>query len=211
MLYKNEDIILPKTLRLLNDLQNDSILDNFTLAGGTALALQIGHRHSIDLDFFTQEDFDTEALLNHLSSKFDFITDNVAKNTLSGVINGVKIDLLKHGYPWIYPVLEDDNLRLASIEDIAAMKINAIVHSGKRQKDFYDIYFLLEFFNLSKILDFYESKYKNAHKIIGIKALTWFKEIDFLYDPPSLKEDLTFEKVKARIREATEFPERKFS
>ena len=143
MLHKDQNVILSTTLELLVTLQQDEELSSFFLVGGTALALQIGHRFSVDLDLFTQNPFDTQSLSDSLASKYDFKISSVSKNTLLGVVNSVKVDFLTHAYPLVNPILEIEGLRLASVEDIGAMKLNAIAHSGQRLKDFIDVYCLL--------------------------------------------------------------------
>ena len=98
MIFTNKEIILPETLELLEQLKKDPLLDDFFLVGGTALALQIGHRLSVDLDLFTQQPIDTRELENHLSRKYDFFTDYVAPNTLKGFVNDIKTDFITHDY-----------------------------------------------------------------------------------------------------------------
>lgn len=159
MLHKSHDIILPETLHLLGQIQQDKVFDEFFLVGGTALALHIGHRLSVDLDFFSLSPFDNQQLEFHLGQQFGFSTDYVAANTLKGYIRNVKIDFLTHAYPLVNPLLREEGLCLASMEDIGAMKLNAIAHSGNRQKDFFDLYFLLEHCSMHTLLDAYQIKY----------------------------------------------------
>ena len=176
MLHKTADIILPPTLNLLEELQQDEQLDAFTLVGGTALALQIGHRFSVDLDFFCFEAFDTQTLSEHLSG-YGFHISAIEKNTLLGVIRGVKTDFIVHQYPMVKPLVREDGLRLASIVDISAMKLNAISHNGQRLKDFIDIYCLLETLPLQSMLDAYTQKYPNSNLMIPLKGVTYFDEV----------------------------------
>ncbi len=141
MLYKNT--VEKRTLELLIKLQSNPEFSNFYLAGGTALALQIGHRKSIDLDFFSLHDFDNNYLLEFLEHDFEFYLDYSDKNTLKGSINDIKIDILSHKYPLVKQVVKYDRIILYSVEDIIAMKLNAIAGNGTRSKDFIDIYFTL--------------------------------------------------------------------
>lgn len=175
MLFKNT--IEESTLELLKKLQSTDELKNFCLAGGTALALQIGHRKSIDLDFFTQKDFDSNFLLEFLEQNFDFKLDFSAKNTLKGSINNIKIDLISHKYPLVKPIIEIEDVFLHSIEDIAAMKLNAIAGNGTRSKDFIDVYFILKQYSVKDILDFYKKKYQSRNVLHIIKSLTYFDDI----------------------------------
>ena len=210
MIFKEADIILPETLALLRRIQSDAFLDQFVLVGGTALALQINHRLSIDLDFFTTQPFDNQMYESYLSQKYGLQTDYVAINTIKGFIQDIKVDFITHAYPFIHPLIVEEDLRLASLEDIGAMKLNAIAHSGKRQKDFYDLYFLLENFSLATLLDSYTKKYPNSNPIIPLKGVTWFEDIDFEIEKPLLKRKIGFGEVKKRLLEATKHPEKVF-
>lgn len=210
MIYTNKEVILPNTLELLKQLQNDIVLSDFFLVGGTSLALQIGHRLSIDLDLFTQKNIDTQQLESHLSESYGFFSDYIAKNTLKGFINNVKTDFITHNYPLVNPLVKENSFRLASLEDIAAMKLNAIAHSGNRQKDFFDIYFLLEHYSLASLLKAYEKKYPQSNPVIALKGLVYFEDIDFEIEDPVLARKVTFEEVKDRILLASEEPDRVF-
>lgn len=211
MLHKNPTVILPETLQLLEQIQQDEVFRDFFLMGGTALALHIGHRLSVDLDFFTLAPFDNAFLEAHLHQQYGFSTDYAAANTLRGTALRVKVDFLTHAYPLVKPLCNEDGLRLASLEDIGAMKLNAIAHGGNRQKDFYDLYFLLEYRSMRTLLDAYQSKYPNSNPIIPLKGLTWFEDIDFELERPLLAHAIDFEVVKTRLIEATNQPDRIFS
>ncbi|HRD80225.1 MAG TPA: nucleotidyl transferase AbiEii/AbiGii toxin family protein [Saprospiraceae bacterium] len=210
MLYKSQDVILPETLELLSQIQQDQVFNEFFLVGGTALALHIGHRLSIDLDLFSTGSFDNYQIETHLSQVYGFSTDYVAPNTLKGFAQNVKMDFLTHAYPLVNALCEEDGLRLASIPDIGAMKLNAIAHSGNRQKDFFDLYFLLEHYSLRSLLDAYQIKYPNSNPIIPLKAITWFEDIDFEIEKPLLKRSVRFEAVKSRLLQAATLPDKVF-
>ncbi len=207
MIIQDADIILPRTLQLLEQLQQDVMFKDYFLVGGTALALQIGHRLSIDLDLFTQTNFDTQILQNHLSINYGFYADFIAPNTLKGFIEDVKVDFITHPYPLVQALIEEEAVRLASIVDIAAMKLNAIAHSGNRQKDFYDMYFLLEQISLKTMLDAFQEKYPRANPVVPLKGLTYFEDIDFEIEYPVLKRQVSFDEVKARLTAATLNPD----
>lgn len=88
----------------------DPSLSDFFLVGGTALALQIGHRVSIDIDLFTIKDFDENGMLTTLEKQYNFNQTYQDKNTLKGEIDGIKVDLISHAYPSIKPlVVNEDN------------------------------------------------------------------------------------------------------
>jgi len=210
LIHTNKEIILPGTFELLQQLQADPQLDSFFLVGGTALALHIGHRLSIDLDLFTKQPIDTQNLESYLSKTYNFFTDYVATNTLKGITNNVKTDFITHNYKLVNPLITQESLRLASIEDIGAMKLNAIAHSGNRQKDFFDFYFLLEHFPLSIYLEAFEVKYPNSNPVLALKGLTYFDDIDFEIEKPILTRKITFKQVKARLQKAAKSPFKQF-
>ena len=112
-------------------------LQEFYLVGGTALALHYGHRKSIDLDIFTHVPFDANVLSEFLRREFDLNEVAVATNTVLGQINGIKTDFIVHQYPPIRTIVTINRVRLLSVEDIAAMKLNAIANRGSK-KDFWD-------------------------------------------------------------------------
>lgn len=97
MLFK--ETIEESTLELLSKLMGDELLSNFVLVGGTALALQIGHRISVDLDLFTSQPFDAEELTDYLRTNYGFELDFISTNTVKGEINGVQVDCIAHQYP----------------------------------------------------------------------------------------------------------------
>lgn len=198
MLHKNT--LEKSTLELLITLQGDDTLKDFSLAGGTSLALQIGHRTSIDLDLFSLSDFDSASMLEHLEHTYDYRLDYSARNTLKGSIQNIKVDLISHRYPLVNPILETEKLKLYSIPDIAAMKLNAIAVNGTRSKDFIDVYFILKKLSLNDILQAYKNKYKNRNLLHVVKSLNYFEDIN-VQDWPDmiLEKDLTLTQVKRSI------------
>ena len=198
MLQKNT--VETSTLELLIKLQADKALKELHLAGGTSLALQMGHRKSIDLDLFSQHDFNTNSLLEYLEQNYHFKTDYTAQNTLKGSINNIKLDIISHKYTLVKPILNIESTRLYSIEDIAAMKLNAIAGNGTRSKDFIDIYFILKLFTLEEILSFYKAKYKERNIMHVVKSLNYFEDIG-IQDWPEmiLEQNLSLQKVKTNL------------
>ena len=154
---------------------------HFYLAGGTALALQIGHRDSIDFDFFTDEDFDTEVLfqtLKEIFSTHEVLKTHEEKNTLYITINNtIKISFITFKYPLLLPVVEDQYLRLASTKDIACMKLSAIT-SRFNFKDYVDIFFLFKQFTLQDMLESAQIKFKDIDTNVILKALVYFDDIE---------------------------------
>jgi len=191
-------------LELLISLQEKPYLEGFYLVGGTALSLYLGHRKSIDIDLFSNFGFDTSQLIENLQQDFDFEIFGTAINILKGSINQVKIDLIAHRYPNINRPLRIDNISLLSIQDILAMKLNAIATSGQRSKDFIDIYFALNEFDLEDMLDFYKRKYKQSNVVHVLKSLIWFGDVDLSDWPVLLSEpDLKWREVTSKIESIT--------
>jgi predicted nucleotidyltransferase component of viral defense system len=202
MLHKST--IDASTLELLRQLQQKEYLKGFYLVGGTALALKMGHRKSVDLDLFSNFSFDTNQLLENLSADFPFKLLFSANNTLKGSINQVQVDILAHRYPLVAEPVIIENISMLSNEDIAAMKLNAISVSGQRVKDFIDIYYLLRTYTVEEMTEFYKKKYSQYNDANVLKSLCWFDDID-LSDWPVLLESpqLNWKTVKNSIEKAT--------
>ena len=187
MLY--QEAVDSRTLDLIRNLQSRDYLNGFHLVGETALALCLSHRHSIDIDLFSNFAWDSEVLLEQLQNDFGFQLYFAATNTLKGSIGNVKVDLLAHRYPLIEEPHLLNGMSLLSLPDIAAMKLNAIMTSGQRVKDFVDIWFLLQRFDLKQLLAFFRQKYSAASDTIVLKSLMWFEDVDlsewpvFMVDP----------------------------
>ncbi len=168
------------------------------LAGGTALALQIGHRKSIDLDFFGLVEFEQLAI-NELFSGFNSIEVlQKTKNINIFEINDVKVDFVNYSYPWLQKAVIIDGVLMAHKEDIAAMKIAAITGRGSK-KDFVDLYLLLQDYSLQQILDFYTQKYFDASIYLAIKSLTYFDDANQEENPEMIMA-ISWETIKTRIK-----------
>jgi hypothetical protein len=203
-----KEAIESDTLRLLEALQADSMFKLFHLAGGTSLALQLGHRLSVDLDLFTTSTFDNNIYLEHLENEYKFILDYQAKNTLKGSINNIKVDFIRHGYNLLSPLIETENIRIYSMPDIAAMKVNTITGNGTRSKDFVDLYFLLDQYTINGMLEFYRTKYNERNTFQALKSLNYYEEVDLSDWPVFIQgKEVAWEKVKiqidAKCKEAT--------
>jgi len=202
MLHKST--VDESTLELLRQLQQKDYLKGFYLVGGTALALKMGHRKSVDLELFSNFSFDTTQLLENLSADFPFKLLFSANNTLKGSINKVQVDILAHRYPLIAEPDNVENISILSNEDIVAMKLNAITVSGQRVKDFIDIYYLLNSFTVEEMIGFYKKKYAQYNDANVLKSLCWFNDVD-LSDWPVLLEapQLNWKTVKNKIEKTT--------
>jgi len=190
--------IEPVTLELLKSFMQKNYLADFVLAGGTALAFQIGHRRSIDLDMFTGKDFDSDVLLSKLLNDYEILVLLKMPNTLICNINNIKVDFIRFKYPPIRPLIEVDDFRLFDIIDIAAMKIDAITGRGNK-KDFFDLYFLLKQFKLTSLLEFYKEKYQHQTLFHVIRSISYFKDAENNPEPLVFDTKVTWSKVKKQI------------
>lgn len=148
----------------------------FYMAGGTALALQIGHRRSYDFDFYTRQPFDSEEILRLVALK---VPQTRLAQGSEGSFRFVRQDIPITGFYYPYellrPPIDLEFSRLASLEDIAAMKVLAISQRGL-QRDFIDLYYLANMFGLDKILDFAQKKYPAFDRYNALKALVYFDD-----------------------------------
>ena len=209
-MLRKETVSRP-TLELLKTLMNDPMLARFFLVGGTALALHIGHRISIDLDLFSTETFDSEQLLEHLEMQYYYELDYRGNNTLKGSINGIKVDLISHRYPMADAILVTEEVRMASLKDIAAMKLNAISDNGTRLKDFVDIAFLSNSLNLFDMINAFQIKYASRNPTMLIKALDYHTDIDFTDSIELLNGNYNWGDIEQRLKFMTVKPQTLFT
>jgi len=176
-------------------------LQSFNLVGGTAIALKYGHRISVDLDLFSTEIFEHQIVIEALQKAFgDLFTydGDFSKWGIFCFIDGVKLDLVYYPHPMLYSFELWDTIRIYDDRDLVAMKIQAILGRGKK-KDFWDLAELLEYYDLSQIIDFHKAKYPNQMLLISIPmAIVYFNDADNSDDPVSLKGQ-TWNKVKSKI------------
>ena len=198
--------VYPATLELLKRLMAFEPLSKFNLVGGTALALQFGHRISFDLDFFLEVSFDSETLKRSIVEEFgdENITWQLEKDyTLLLKINDIKVDILYYPYELIDSVLVEDGIRMLSPKDIAAMKLSSVSKRGAK-KDFFDIYELLQQqYSLKDMFGFYEQKFKNRELSFIARSLLYFNDAEADQDPIMIKK-YTWSKVKNEIRKQVE-------
>ena len=191
------------TLVLLKRLEEIPLFERLRLVGGTSLALQLGHRHSIDLDFFGDIEATHNEIYNELTKYgFDVYSRHITSRIHIFNIDGVKVDIVNYPYEWIEPVFETENIRLASLKDIIPMKLEAITNRGTK-KDFIDIYFLLQHFSLEQMLHFYEIKYTKGSPFNVIRSLSYFKDAE--EDPmPKMFIPIEWRNVKSTIKDVIE-------
>ncbi len=200
----HDETVLPGTFTLLKELSKLDSFQKFSLVGGTALSLRYGHRHSEDLDFFSNERFDRQLIIEELIKIYSnqFIHQETGfKKSLFCSIKDVKVDVVYYPHPLIRPLINEDDIIFYSDEDIAAMKIQAILGRGKK-KDFWDLALLLEKHGLGNIIDWHTEKFPNQMLLISIpQTITYFDDANLSQDPICLL-GLSWEDIKNKIRSA---------
>jgi predicted nucleotidyltransferase component of viral defense system len=176
MFYNVLDKKRREILPLLKSFKKD-----FYLAGGTALALQIGHRDSVDFDFFSKKDINTKELFNKVKDVFrghKILKIQEEENTLTVIIDD-NIDLSFFGYKYklIKPLIKEEYFNLASIEDIGCMKFSAII-GRKINKDYIDLYYILQKLKLRNLLDAAKRKMPELDSNLIIKNLVYFEDVE---------------------------------
>jgi Nucleotidyl transferase AbiEii toxin, Type IV TA system len=172
------EVIDPATGQALRDLREASALDQFYLAGGTGLALRLGHRRSIDLDFFSSEAFDEQ-----------YTVTKVQATLHTG-----------YSYPVLFPMNESKGVRVADSRDIACMKISAIAGRGTK-RDFIDLYVVSKDYKLASLLELFREKFAQANysTVHLLKSLVYFEEAE--KDPmPDMLAPVSWEVVTQFLR-----------
>lgn len=176
----------PHTLELLKELSAVPEFSALRLVGGTSLALQYGHRTSIDLDFFGI--FDVDVAFSDILRRYGQLTVIKESSRIKVyLLDGVKVDFVYYDFPWLAPSLEAEGLTLATPPDIAAMKVNAIEGRGSK-KDFIDLYYLLKHYTLQEILDFYQQKYPEHSVFRALMSMSYFEDAEMQPMPRMLGE-----------------------
>jgi len=182
---------------ILNKLMKIKELESFQLVGGTSLGLLLGHRISVDIDFFTDAEYNTidfKAIDKRLKESFKYVSfvfegnSSIGKSYFIGNSEDetVKVDMF-YTESFAFPQIEYNGLRLSQLEEIVAMKLEVISNSG-RKKDFWDIHELMEHFSWKEMLSFYKRRYPYGHSLEEvINKLTDFISADSDFDPKCLK------------------------
>lgn len=194
------EAINQKTQCVFRKINQAEFIKDFYLAGGTALAIHLGHRESIDLDFFSQKEFSSVKIKNKLSNLGSFELISEEAGTLHCLLDEVKISFFHYPYQLLFPFVNFEKTNLADERDITAMKIDAVSSRGSK-KDFIDLYFLLEKYSLKNIFDFFEKKYSQIkfNRLHILKSLIFFDDAEKDPEPIMLK-NISWDKVKNEIK-----------
>lgn len=183
------EVLSRNTQEALALLGESSVLKDAYLAGGTAVALQLGHRISIDLDFFTSKRFDVNMTARALKESGNFLIKQISWGTLQGYFKKVRFSLFVYEYPVLFHSKRFHNIKILDIKDIGAMKLAAISDRGVK-RDFIDLYFICKKgVSLSYLLRLYDKKYKKLkNNLIHIqKSLVYFDDADSEEMPKMLR------------------------
>jgi len=186
-----------KTKNTLALLGRSHLLDDAYLGGGSACALQLGHRISVDFDFFTPEEFDTKELIKSLQKIGRFEVERKSWGTVSGLMEGTRFSIFVYKYPVLFPYKSIFKINIADLRDIVAMKIDTIATRG-RKRDFIDLYFICKKrISLEEALSLYNRKYgKLSSNIIHIqKSLVYFVDAE-IEEMPRMLKSVNWEDVK---------------
>jgi predicted nucleotidyltransferase component of viral defense system len=188
------------TYLLLQDIfKTEVIKNNFALAGGTSLALQIGHRKSIDLDIFCTHQFDVKELEIILTTNSDFTFAYTGNNSrmLFGNINNIKCDFVNEPATLLEPFTVIDGVSFFSVKDIAAMKLHTICGRGKK-KDFFDVYALLQLYSRETLIDWFTQKYDEKQLFFLWRSILYFEDAE---NDPDIEGYSPFTKKWEEIKE----------
>lgn len=192
------DTVTEDMRAVMREFFNSTMGSRFYLAGGTALSLQLGHRQSVDLDLFSPTE-DIPSIRARLEESLSALKPELSDASWGNLVftaKNVRVGFFGYGYALLKPLMEDENLRLASIEDIALMKMDALLSRANR-KDFYDLYFISQKVPLKSLLDLAPKKYPSVRdfEVQVTKRLVYFESAD--HDPdPTLLQPVSWDAVK---------------
>jgi len=193
--------VSPQLKKLIEQVSANEAFSNFRLGGGTALALQLGHRVSVDADFISENISDKKELADLVSRQIEVVSDlHIGEIGVFLKSGGIKLDFLSWNIPFIRPVVAEPGFRLLHTEEIAAMKLYAITQRGEK-KDYYDIAVLLKSYSIEQLLQFYKERHPKNDTSVVVRFLISFSDIDFQPEPHHLI-DFNWEQAKAVLTQS---------
>jgi predicted nucleotidyltransferase component of viral defense system len=180
-------------LELLTELQKEPLLKDHVLAGGTALALQLGHRKSIDIDLFSNKYQNNKNILNMLENKYKYYElINIDDKSLQVIIKNIKVDIIGINQNIIDLPIIEENIKYFGKKDIAAMKLRAVLYR-MQPRDYIDIVYLLKEISMDYMFELYKQKFnENDITMLKIKLLASkdFQNKDWVNEIVMLKNDI---------------------
>jgi len=175
-----------KLLSKLQHLKNEG----FYLAGGTGLALLLGHRTSADFDFYSQNAFDVKKVFSQIKQSVNTVQPiQIQEDTLILKCEGIMASFFVYPYSLLRPLVDLKEIFVASLEDIAAMKLVAIIQRGTK-RDFIDVYYLIKKLGLDYMLKLSGEKYEEFNSYLALQSLLYFEDAE--------KEKLSHRKIKIK-------------
>ncbi|MEW6108620.1 MAG: nucleotidyl transferase AbiEii/AbiGii toxin family protein [Nitrospirota bacterium] len=208
-----EKVLSKNAKQSLAILGKSRLLDSAYLAGGTALALQLGHRYSYDFDFFIPEKFDENIITQRISELLsDFILERKEWGTILGYSGDTRFSLFYFNYPLLFETLPFSGINIADIKDIVPMKIAAIADRGTK-RDFIDLYFIFsesKIMDINEAFDLYDKKFKalKQNKVHILKSLVYFNDAEKDPMPQMIKKVKWSEVKNFFIRKQKKFTDR---
>jgi len=193
--------ISPQTLKTLKLIADLDFVKGYYLAGGTACALHLGHRLSYDLDFFSTDSSLPEEIRNFLLKRGHLEIYQNEVDTFNGSLNGTKLSFFKYPYPLLQPLTNFEGIKVASLPDLACMKLEAIASRGVK-RDFIDLYFILKWVELKQAAVWFEKKYSQQNISFShvLKSLVYFDDAES--DPlPKMLKVVKWEEIKLFFRQ----------
>lgn len=202
------DTLPSKTAALVEKIQAGHkdlmFLKKFYLSGGTGLSLHLGHRESIDLDFFSEDEFDPVKVQQQLQLLGELQSTELSNGTVNTFIDDVKVQMLHYPYPLIDAFHAWNNISISSVKDIALTKLQTISMRGSK-KDFVDLFFILQHFSLVELFSLLDEKYEesNYNKAHILKSLVYFEDAEQQPMPKMLKAT-EWAEVKSKLTSAVQ-------
>jgi predicted nucleotidyltransferase component of viral defense system len=200
------EVIAPEVGLAAEHLESFPGLRGFYLAGGTALTLYLGHRRSVDLDFFSSQPFHEDTLIANLQSIPGFSVISKSPQTVYIHVSGTKVSFIGYQYPLLFPLADFRGIAVAEVRDIACMKLSALASRGSR-RDFVDLYVVAREYGIPQLLDLFRSKFAQAnYNLLHVrKSLTYFADAE--QEPmPDMLMPLSWEEVKQFFLEQARNP-----
>jgi len=176
-----QTVLTDSQQKLLNEIGYNNLAESFYLAGGTSLAIQLQHRQSDDFDFFCEKEFDIDVLQKKIRDVFSYELVLAESKTLYVRINGISVSYINYQYPLLRPKKEyRQGILLASIEDIAAMKLSTIAARGAK-RDFIDLFIICkEYFSVNDIFQFYAQRFQvlATDRYHLLRSITYFDDAE---------------------------------
>jgi len=194
-------VLFENTKEILAILGKSKTIKKSYLAGGTGAALHLGHRISVDLDFFTPEDFNPRLVAKEISNIGRFELEQASKKTVLGQFEGIRFSIFYYPYPTLFPFTNFRGIKILDIREIGVMKIDAIATRGAK-RDFIDLYFICKSTSLKNLLLLYDKKFKKlAMNYLHIKkSLVYFVDAERDESPEILKK-VDWNKIKEFFEE----------